>query len=578
MNRNTEAHFSKLPNVQIQRSLFDRSTQNKLSFNMGKLIPIFADEYLPGDTFTLDTSIVIRTSSAFIKPVMDNLYADIYYFSVPNRLVWNHWKEFMGENTSGAWTQQTEYTIPQITAPSDTGWAVGTIADYFSIPTGVPNISISQLFFRAYGLIWNEYFKDENLMNPTDVPMTDATINGQNDTTWETCASYGGYPLPVCKFHDYYTSCLPDAQKGNAVTIPIASGTIPVYGNGNSLALVSTNGNTPDRRIRLVDTYYNVGTNEHQLGMNFQDTATKIGSLSTGGATTAGLTKEVTAGQSGYAIGLASNNQLLGTNASGVVADVSAIGGPNVNELREAIALQRLLERSARGGSRYIETIKAHFNVNSPDARLQRPEYLGGKRLPITISQVVQMSGQGATEQGNVAAYSLTTDKSSSFTKSFTEHGMIIGLMCIRQEHTYQQGINPMFSRTRKYQFYWPALANLGEEAIDNKTIFAQGTSTDSQKFGFQERWAEYRYKPSVVCGEMRSIANNSLDVYHFADFYSHLPQLGSSWIAEDQYNLDRTLAVTSDISNQFIADIYFNYRCARPMPTYSVPGLMDHF
>lgn len=582
MNRNTEAHFSKLPNVQIQRSLFDRSTQNKLSFNMGKLIPIFADEYLPGDTFTLDTSIVIRTSSAFIKPVMDNLYADIYYFSVPNRLVWNHWKEFMGENTSGPWTQQTEYTIPQITAPSETGWTIGTIADYFSIPTGVPNISITQLFFRAYGLIWNEYFRDENLMNPTDVPMTDATITGQNDTAWETCASYGGYPLPVCKFHDYYTSCLPDAQRGDAVTIPIASGTIPVYGNGKNLALTAGS-NLPYKNIRLLDTYVGQDTDKHQLGMYFYQSNAKIYETNLGANSQTTTTATMPA-QSGNSIGLPTKAMLQTPAASGVVADVSAIAGPNVNELREAIALQRLLERSARGGSRYIETIKAHFNVNSPDARLQRPEYLGGKRIPITISQVVQMSGteteEGlqATEQGNVSAYSLTTDKSSSFTKSFTEHGMIIGLMCVRQEHTYQQGINPMFSRTRKYQFYWPSLANLGEEAIDNKTIYAQGTTTDAQKFGFQERWAEYRYKPSIVCGEMRSQASNSLDVYHFADYYQSLPQLGASWIAEDQYNIDRTLAVTSNVSNQFIADIYFSYRCARPMPTYSVPGLMDHF
>lgn len=583
MNRNTEAHFSKLPNVEIQRSLFDRSTQNKLSFNIGKLIPIFADEYLPGDTFTLDTSIVIRTTSAFIKPVMDNLYADIYYFSVPNRLVWNHWKEFMGENTSGPWTQQTEYTIPQITSPSETGWAIGTIADYFSIPTGVPNLSISQLFFRAYGLIWNEYFKDENLMNPTDVPMTDATIAGRNETAWETCASYGGYPLPVCKFHDFYTSCLPSAQKGDAVTIPIASGTIPVYGNGNGLGLVASTGTANPKKIRLLDTYVGQDTTTHQLGINFTQNNTKVSSQNLGTVLNTTTTAAMPA-QTGYTIGLAMKDQMTNPAWSGIIADVSAIAGPNVNELREAIALQRLLEKDARGGTRYIETIKAHFNVNSPDARLQRPEYLGGKRIPITISQVVQMSGteteEGlqATEQGNVSAYSLTTDKSSSFTKSFTEHGMVIGLICIRQEHTYQQGINPMFSRKRKYQFYWPSLANLGEEAIDNKTIYAQGTNADTQKFGFQERWAEYRYKPSIVCGEMRSQASNTLDVYHFADYYQSLPQLGASWIAEDEYNIDRTLAVTSNVSNQFIADIYFNYRCARPMPTYSVPGLMDHF
>lgn len=599
MNRNTEAHFSKLPNVKIERSLFDRSTQNKLSFNAGKLIPIFVDEYLPGDTFTLDTSIVLRTSSPFIKPVMDNMYADIYYFSVPNRLVWDHWKEFMGENTSGPWTQQTEYTIPQVKSPQN-GWNVGTIADYFGLPVKTDSLSISALFFRAYCLIWNEYFRDENLMNFTDVPKTDALTIGVNTGTLETDAVKGGLPLPVCKFHDYFTSALPNSQRGDAVTINLSTGTVPVYGDGHGLALIDkATISSPYNQYNLLG---QVETWDISTGLVTGNRITGQGIQKTAGqkitATNTGNNNMITQEGSSYAeqlinypiLGVPTKNMLPqqsdGTSyGSGLVADVSSITTTTINNLREAFALQRLLEKDARGGTRYIEMIKAHFNVNSPDARLQRPEYLGGKRIPINISQVVQMSGTESssgtqeTAQANVAAYSLTVDKSSSFTKSFTEHGMIIGLMCVRTEHTYQQGINKMFSRKRRYDFYFPSLAHLGEVPIKNKEIYASSNSTQNeQTFGFQEVWAEYRYKPSIVCGEMRSKATNSLDVYHFADNYVTKPILGQSWIQETQTNIDRTLAVPSTTSNQFIADIYFTYRCARPMPAYGIPGFMDHY
>lgn len=539
MNRNTEIKFATVPSVKIQRSLFDRSTQNKLSLNAGELIPILVDEYLPGDTFTLDTSLVIRTSSAMIKPVMDNMYADIYYFAVPNRLVWKHWKEFMGENTSGPWTQTTEYTIPQITAPTN-GWDIGTIADYMGLPIKVSGITVSSLYFRAYALIWNEYFRDENLQNPTNVPMTDATETGTNDGVLETDACKGGKPLPVCKYHDYFTSALPEPQKGAAVNLPLGT-SAPVYGtlelytaeSHNQVAL--TSGATANPGAFGNVNLYNKGT-----------TATRNG-------------EELT-----Y------NNTLT--------TDLSNATAATINQLRQAFAIQRLYERDARGGTRYIEIIKSHFNVNSPDARLQRPEYLGGKRIPINVEQVVQTSSTNSTTpQANVAAYSLTNDKSNSFTKSFTEHGMLIGLMCIRTEHTYQQGINKMFTRQRRFDYYWPTLANLGEQAILNKEIYAQGTTKDEEAFGYQEAWAEYRYKPSQVCGEMRSKAANSLDVYHYADNYEELPKLGQEWIQETKNNIDRTLAVPSTTSQQFIADIFFKYRCARPMPTTSIPGLLDH-
>lgn len=538
--RNDEAHFSALPKVEIHRSLFDRTSQLKTSFNVGKLIPIYADEYLPGDTFTMDTAMVIRTST-MIKPVMDNMFLDLYYFAVPNRLVWEHFKEFMGENTSGPWTQTTEYTIPQVTAPSG-GWSQGTIADYFGIPTKVSGLSVSSLFFRAYALIWNEYFRDQNLQNPTDVPKTDANENGVNTGVLETDACKGGLPLPVNKIHDYFTSALPEPQKGPDVSIPLGT-TSPIVNDG----VLWFKGQNSGANMQVI------------AGANINVSSTgNAGIWNNGGAS-------------------AQNGEPLVYN-SGLQVDLSNATAATINQLRLAFQTQRLYERDARSGTRYIETVKGHFGVESADARMQRPEYLGGKRIPINVDQVVQTSSTDAvTPQANVSAYSLTSDKDSSFTKSFTEHGMIIGLACVRTEHTYQQGIERMFSRKRRLEFYWPVLANLGEQEILNKEIYAQGTSVDDEVFGYQERWAEYRYKPSHVTGQMRSNASGSLDLYHYADDYSSLPILGQSWIQETETNVDRTLAVKSTVADQIHADFYFKCRTARPMPVYSVPGLIDH-
>lgn len=565
MNRNTESHFSLSPHVDISRSRFDRSASLKTSFNAGDVVPFFLEEVLPGDTFSVDTSKVVRMQT-LLTPMMDNVYLDTYYFFVPNRLVWDHWKEFCGENTESAWIPETEYTMPQITSPANTGWDVGTLADYFGIPTGVANLSVSALPFRAYALIMNEWFRDQNLQDPLVVPTDDSTVAGVNTGTIVTDVAKGGKPFIAAKYHDYFTSALPAPQKGPDVTIPLIGSTdIPVYGNGNAMTFrfgPSTFGNLALDRSQAGNFFLSAVQGSHAVGDNVQ-TETKLPDNDV-------------------------NYKVLGLGQSGAIAaadsglvgkfDGSAVAA-SINQLRLAFQIQKFYERQARGGSRYTEVVRSFFGVTSPDARLQRPEYLGGNRVPINVNQIVQQSGteSSGTPQGTVVGQSLTTDKHSDFTKSFTEHGLIIGVMVARYDHTYQQGLNRLWSRRDKFDFYWPVFANIGEQAIKNKEIFAQGNAKDNEVFGYQEAWAEYRYKPNMVTGEMRSAYAQSLDVWHLADDYKQLPSLSDAWIKEDKSNIDRVLAVTSAVSNQFFADIYVKNYCTRPMPMYSIPGLIDH-
>lgn len=562
MNRNVESHFALNPTrIDLSRSTFDRSSSVKTSFNAGDIVPFFLEEVLPGDTFNVKTSKVVRMQT-LLTPMMDNVYLDTYYFFVPNRLVWKHWKEFNGENTESAWIPETTYEVPQITSPAGTGWAVGTIADYFGIPTGIPNLSVSALPFRAYALIMNEWFRDQNLSDPLVVPDDDATVAGVNTGTFVSDVAKGGKPYIACKYHDYFTSCLPSPQKGPDVAIPVAqAGNYNVVGNGKALALTNgtylrslgynTNGDlAPDVQI---------GTN---LGGSVRSNAPIPSNIE--------------------GIGVPTAQQLGGDlSNSGLIAVASGnAAAATINQLRLAFQIQKLYERDARGGSRYIEILKSHFGVTSPDARLQRPEYLGGNRVPININQVIQQSGTGsgsATPQGTVVGMSQTTDSHSDFIKSFTEHGFIIGVMVARYDHTYQQGLDRMWSRKDRFDYYWPVFANIGEQAVKNKEIYAQGNAEDDQVFGYQEAWADYRYKPNRVTGEMRSAYAQSLDVWHLADDYSQRPSLSDSWIREDKTNIDRVLAVTSKNSNQFFADIYVQNRATRPMPMYSIPGLIDH-
>ncbi|UPW41009.1 major capsid protein [Sigmofec virus UA08Rod_5764] len=563
MNRNTESHFSTLPKVDINRSTFDRSSSIKFSFNVGEVIPFFVDEVLPGDSFSIRSSKVVRMQT-LLTPIMDNIYLDTYYFFVPNRLVWEHWKEFNGENTKSAWLPDTEYEVPQITSPASTGWSVGTLADYFGIPTGVPGLSVNALPFRAYSLVMNEWFRDENLTDPLVTPTDDATVSGVNTGNYITDVAKGGLPFKAAKFHDYFTSALPSPQKGPDVTIPVASmqyNDVPVLTKSSQ----AMSGPMPSVQLR----YSSSGN---------------IPTQTVSGNTTEWPYVKTTATQTNHELSNASESSTGQIYFSNLWAQTSQLVGDTavsatINQLRMAFQIQRLYEKDARGGTRYIEILKEHFGVTSPDARLQRPEYLGGNRIPININQVLQNSSSetGSTPLGATAAYSLTSDSHHDFRKSFVEHGFILGLCVARYDHTYQQGLERFWSRKDRFDYYWPVLANIGEQGIRNKEIFAQGTAKDDEIFGYQEAWADYRYKPSRVAGEMRSQYAQSLDVWHLADDYSKLPSLSDAWIREDAATVNRVLAVSDNVADQLFADFYIENRCTRPMPMYSVPGLIDH-
>ncbi|UPW36500.1 major capsid protein [Peromfec virus RodF8_36] len=548
--------FAENPIINITRSRFTQNHQLKTTFNAGELIPIMVKEIIPGDTIKLETSCVIRMSTP-IKPVMDNAFIDIYFFFVPNRITWEHWEEFQGANKTGYWTQQTEYTIPQTTAPAETGWTKGTIADYMGIPTKVPGLSINSLPFRAYCQIGNDWFRDENLQSPTYINTDDSTTTGTNGNNYITDPITGGKPLPVAKPHDYFTSALPEPQKGPDVTLPlgttapVTTGAVRDVTNNAALTWATINGSSITRgENRSI-----YGWSESGIANNLLHTyAAPTNDTSLGGGT-----------------------MVIPANLYANLEDATAA---TINNLRQAFQLQKMFEKDARGGTRYTEILKNHFGVTASDARLQRSEYLGGKRITINMTQVTQTSSTDSeSPQGNTAAFSLTNAINASFTKSFEEHGYVIGVACVRTMHTYQQGLNKMFSRKTRTDFYMPVFANIGEQPILNKEIYAQGNSQDNEVFGYQEAWADYRYTPNQVTGEFRSnVAENAgLSIWHYADDFKSLPTLGSDFIKETKENIDRTLAVQSSVSDQFLADFYFKEIDTRPMPVYSIPGLIDH-
>lgn len=541
MNRNSEYNFAQNPQVGVSRSRFQRNSDNKTTFNTGDLIPIYLDEVLPGDTHEIDVACVMRMATP-IFPVMDNAFCDFYFFFVPNRLLWEHWKEFMGENKATAWTPNIEYSIPQVTAPTE-GWEEGTLADYFGLPTKVKGLSVSALPGRAYGLIYNEWFRNQNVTQPTLVEVTDATTTGKNDgSKTNDSAITLAKPLKAAKVFDYYTGALPEPQKGEPIRLPL-SGNAAVYMYQDTKLQAKGTMNKKD------SLYLQGGTGAQSYLYNNNEALAVLGAEAPGSTT---------------------------SDAAYLGADLTSINAATINQLRQAFQIQKLLEKDARGGTRYREVLREHFGVISPDSRMQIPEYLGGYRLPINVSQVIQTSSTDNTSPlGNTAALSVTTMNKPMFTKSFTEHGFIIGLAVVRTDQTYQQGIERMWSRTGRYDYYWPVLANIGEQAILNKEIYAQGNAKDNEAFGYQEAWADYRYKPSKVTGLFRSNAKQSLDAWHYAQDYNELPTLTTDWMEQGEAEMKRTLAVQSQ--PDFIADFYFMNKTTRCMPVYSIPGLIDH-
>lgn len=545
MNRNKDAGFNQVPRLDITRSRFKRRQDIKLTMNAGQLIPFYVDEVLPGDTFSIDQAAIIRMTTP-IFPVMDNCYMDIYYFYTPNRILWDNFKRFMGENDKGPWTDSQEYTIPQVkvtgTADKPAPYE-GSIMDYMGIPTKVSKgadsvFSVNALPFRAYAMIWQEWFRDQNVDNPAinykgdgNTNYTDDEEKGMDkkepDLQYILNQAYtGGRPLPVNKYHDYFTSALPSPQKGPKVQLPL-EGNAPIFGYTN---IERTNIST----AALIE---NLTNDNSPLGVR----------------------GEKPSGEQVF----------LG-------ARMDRVTSATVNELRQAFQVQKYYEQLARGGSRYREMIYSLFHTKISDKTAQIPEYLGGTRITINMSQVIQTSGTTTeSPQGNAAAISVTPYNGSMFTKSFEEHGYVIGVCCIRHDHTYQQGLERMWSRKTNLDFYYPVFANLGEQAILKKELYLTGTSTDEQAFGYQEAWAEYRMKPNRISGKFRSNATGTLDSWHYGDNYKEVPSLSQTWMKEGDSEIQRTLAV--DNEPQFIVDTVVDNTSVRPMPMYSVPGLVDH-
>lgn len=582
INRNVESHFAQLPAAEIQRSTFDRSCSYKTSFNVGDIIPFYVDEVLPGDTFNISTAKVVR-SQTMLTPIMDNIFLDTYYFFVPNRLVWKHWREFCGENRDGAWAPQVEYTIPAISSPTG-GFAPGTLADYMGLPVGVEwkatdALAPSALPFRAYALICNEFFRDENLTDPLLISLDDANQTGSNGSDYANDVANGGKPFRAARMHDYFSSCLPSAQKGSPVGIPVD---VPGFSGGTfRVGTVSDTGLPPSwpqkypmvfRMSSLTDVDL-TGSNLPNLGMTQSKVALRGGSTPSAETTPQTVSVVSKDTQSSW---LYPTNLAIKIPASGDPGSVSF----SVNELRLAFAYQRFLESLARNGSRYTELLLGLFGVRSPDARLQRPEYLGGNRVPISVSEVTNSAQSAQDYLGDLGAKSNTGDVNHDFIKSFTEHGYLIGVMVARYDHSYSQGLQRFWTRKKFTDYYNPKFAHLGETGVYQCEIMAtsENLNNPNKVFGFQEIWADYRYKPNMVTCEMRPGVQNSLAHWHLADNYASVPTLSDGWIREDKANVDRVLAVQSNAANQFWADIYISNQCTRPMPMYSVPGLLDHF
>lgn len=559
MNRNSEQHYSQVPHAEIRRSRFKRDFSLLTTINEGDLVPIYVDEVLPGDTFKIDVNGLVRMATP-LYPVMDNCNMDIFFFFVPCRLLWNHFVNMMGQKDSSYWAETTEYTTPKVKDMGGKGWKAGTIADYMGVPINVPGLEVNRMPFTAYAKIWNEWFRDENLQQPVEINLTDDTLHYDESEINLGGPERGSIPLKVCKHKDYFTSSLPQPQKGQAVPLPLT-------GNAALRAYTTPELNEIKTGTGFFNNEYNSGIVNH-TNISFTNQGAKFSLNKNNNGNSAPTSGE----------------QYLETMSQDdanfldawVGTDLSAVTATTINELRNAIAVQHILERDARTGTRYKEILKGAWGVTSPDARLDRSEYIGGYRMPININQVVQTSSTSTTSpQGNTAAYSMTTMSRHMCTYSATEHGYVLGLCCVRVDHSYQQGLSRMWTRSTRFSYYDPMLANLGEQPVLNKEIYAQGNTKDEEVFGYQEAWADYRYRTNMVTSEMRSTYENSLDAWHYADHYTSLPTLSSDWIKEGTENIARTLAVEdAKHSYQFICNFYFDQTWTRPMPIYSMPGL----
>lgn len=566
MNRNNERHFNNVPQTHVSRTRFKRDQNILTTFNAGELVPFYVDEVLPGDTFSVNTAAIIRMTTPKY-PVFDDAFIDFYYFFCPNRIIWDDFKRFMGEADETPWTPTKTYTVPTIQIgyydgnTDNTGPKEGSILDYMGVPTKIvaeenvknKNIKINALPVRAYVKIWNEFFRDQNIGNPAvmytntgNAIYIDRGDNESEESRLEE-AVRGGRCLHVSRFHDYFSSCLPYPQRGPEVNIPIQlEGTAPVYAGDKTRALTSSE-----------SSWNNLGL-YNGLDGNWSNTKNGIRLGSDG--------SPVSESNSGMP-----NNQ-ISLHTSLYEASTVNI---TINELRQAFAVQHYYEALARGGSRYREQVRALFGVSISDKTVQVPEYLGGGRYHVNINQIVQTSGQQTendTPIGETGAMSVTPINESSFTKSFEEHGFVIGVMCVRHNHSYQQGLERFWSRSDRLDYYFPQFANLGEQPVKKKEIMLTGTSTDDETFGYQEAWADYRMKPNRVSGKMRSNADGTLDFWHYADNYENVPTLSQEWMNEGKNEIARTLIVQNE--PQFFGAIRVMNNTTRCMPLYSVPGL----
>lgn len=557
MNRNNERHFNQIPEMKASRTRFNRDQTILTTFDSGKLIPFYVDEVLPGDTFSVDTSAIIRMSTPKY-PVMDDAFIDFYYFYCPNRILWRNFKYFMGEVEDEPWLPTKSYEVPKIKINGSDKVPQPyekSILDYMGVPTKIKaEIEINALPVRAYVKIWNEFFRDENVGNAAVCPDGDEDVwyadeNNEGDIEKSLQeAVKGGRCLPVSKFHDYFTSCLPYPQRGPAVTLPL-EGNAPVglYGDESLTKYGTISGKTE------------IFLNQTLSGSNL---APSIKNSRSEGSRNSMVT------------GSSSPSDQVNDSAY-LAANLSAVTATTINELRKAVAVQQYYEALARGGSRYREQVQALWNVTISDKTVQVPEYLGGGRYHVNMNQIVQTSGQQTdadTPIGETGAVSVTPVNESSFTKSFEEHGFVIGVCCVRHNHSYQQGLERFWSRKDRLDYYVPQFANLGEQPVKKKEIMLTGKATDEEVFGYQEAWADYRMKPNRVSGLMRSNATGTLDFWHYADNYSDVPTLSQEWMSEGKEEIARTLIVQNE--PQLFGAIRVANKTTRRMPLYSVPGL----